>query len=185
LGKVDAGARFPATAGSRPFAGRGIGIPTLDAVLGAFADVPVLIEVKEHAACEAVRATLDRHAARGRAVVASFRDDVVAYFRGTSYATGAAQGDVARLLRAALTGRRVDPPYRAASVPPTYRGLPLPIGRFARLLAPAGVPVHVWTVDDARTAIRLWDTGVSGIVSNDPGTVLAALRGRAARDAAR
>ena len=42
-------------------------MPPLDEVLGAFPDVPVLIEVKELAACEAVRATLDRHGAVARA----------------------------------------------------------------------------------------------------------------------
>jgi glycerophosphoryl diester phosphodiesterase len=69
----------------------------------------------------------------------------------------------------------VAPPYRAASVPPSYRGLPLPLRRFARLLRPAGVPVHVWTVDDPRAARRLWDGGISGIVANDPAAVLAGL----------
>lgn len=180
LGAFDAGARFRGVrAGAVPTA-TSRGIPTLDAVLDAFPEMPVLIEVKEYEACEAVRVTLDRHAALGRAVVASFRDDVVAYFRQTRYPTGAAQGDVARLLRAAVLSRRVDPPYRVASVPPTYRGVPLPLGRFVRLLRPAGVPVHVWTVDDPQQAARLWDVGVSGIVSNDPGRILDVLRTRPA-----
>lgn len=185
LGKIDAGAGFVGDAGgARPYAGRGIAIPTLDAVLGAFPDVPVLLEVKEYEACDAVRATLDRHAALGRAVVASFRDDVTAYFRETRYPTGAAQGDVVRLLRAAIVGGRVAPSYQAASIPPSYHGVRLPLGRFARLLRPAGIPVHVWTVDEPRTALRLWDLGVSGIVSNDPGRILGALRGRPAPTAA-
>ncbi|GJG88416.1 glycerophosphoryl diester phosphodiesterase [Gemmatimonadetes bacterium T265] len=176
LGEIDAGAAFSADGGrTRPYAGRGIGIPTLGAVLDGFPEVPVLIEVKEYAACDAVRATLDRHAALGRAVVASFLDNVMGYFRATPYPTAAAQTDVARLLRAAVIGGRVEPSYRAASVPPTYRGLPLPLGRFARLLRPSGVPVHVWTVDDPRTATRLWNVGVSGMVSNDPARVLGAL----------
>ena len=108
LGRVDAGARSPG------YAGRGVGVPALDAVLEEFADVPVLIEVKELEACEPVRRSLDRHGALGRVVVASFRDDAMAYFRATPYPTGAAQGDVAALLRAALTGGRVAPAYRAA-----------------------------------------------------------------------
>ena len=175
LGAVDAGARFSGPLGTgRGYAGRGIGIPTLDAVLDAFPAIPMLIEVKELEACDAVRRVLDRHAAVGRAVVASFRDDVVAAFRATAYATGAAQGDVVRLLRAALIGGTLRPAYRAASVPPSYHGVPLPLGRFARLLRPSGVPVHVWTVDDAATATRLWDAGVSGIVTNDPEPILAA-----------
>ena len=183
LGAADAGARFSPDGGrTRPYAGRGIGVPTLDAVLDGFPAMPVLIEVKEYVACEAVRATLDRHAAFGRTVVASFRDDVVGYFRETAYPTGAAQGDVVRLLRAAVTSGRFVPAYRAASIPPSYHGVPLPIRRFVRLLAPSAVPVHIWTVDDPRAAMRLWDAGVSGIVSNDPARVLGALDGRVARN---
>ncbi len=188
LGALDAAARFGAAADAETktragspgnaYAGRGIGIPTLDAVLGAFADVPVLIEVKEREACRAVHAVLDRHAARDRAVVASFRDDVVAYFRGSPYATGAAQGDVVRLLRAALMGGHVRPAYQVASVPPSYHGLPLPLTRFARLLRTHGVPVHVWTVDDPATATRLWNAGLSGMVTNDPGAILRAFAAR-------
>jgi hypothetical protein len=56
--------------------------------------------------------------------------------------------------------------------------LPLPVGRFARLLARHGVPVHIWTVNDAAAARVLWGLGVRGIVSDDPATILAA---RAAR----
>ncbi len=180
LGAFDAGARFRGVRAGAVSTATLRGIPTLDAVLDGFPEMPVLIEVKESEACEAVRVTLDRHVALGRAVVASFRDDVMAYFRQTRYPTGAAQGDVARLLRAAVLGRHVDPPYRAASVPATYRGVPLPLGRFARMLRRVGVPVHVWTVDDPQQAARLWEVGVSGIVSNDPGRILDALRTRSA-----
>jgi glycerophosphoryl diester phosphodiesterase len=77
---------------------------------------------------------------------------------------------------AALTGTRVRPAYQLASVPPSYNGLPLPLGRFARALRPAGVPVHVWTVDRPDEARALWSAGVSGMVSNDPATILAARR---------
>lgn len=174
LRAVDAGARFTIDGGRTfPFRGRGLRVPTLDEVLGAWPDTPVLIEIKEAAAAGAVRAALDRHAAAGRAVVASFLDAAVAPFRGSAYATGAARGDVARLLAASLTGARVRPAYQLASVPRSYNGLPLPVARFARALRPAGVPVSVWTVDDPVEARTLWRAGVSGMVSNDPEALLA------------
>jgi glycerophosphoryl diester phosphodiesterase len=177
LRSADAGARFTPDGGRTfPFRGRGVRVPTLDEVLGAWPDTPVLIEVKEAAASPAVRAALDRHAAAGRAVVASFLDAAVAPFRGSRYATGAARGDVARLLAATLAGVRVRPAYQLASVPRRYNGLPLPVVRFARALRPAGVPVSVWTVDDPAEARALWAAGVSGMVSNDPGALLDARR---------
>lgn len=173
LRAVDAGARFTADGGRTfPFRGRGVRVPTLDEVLGAWPDTPVLIEVKEAGASAAVRESLDRHGAAGRAVVASFLDAAVAPFRGSPYATGAARGDVARLLAATLAGVVVRPPYQLASVPRRYNGLPLPVVRFARALRPAGVPVSVWTVDDPDEARALWEGGVSGMVSNDPGALL-------------
>ena len=62
--------------------------------------------------------------------------------------------------------------YRAVCIPTSYSGLPLPVARFARLLAPLGVPVHVWTVNEPTEARRLWANGVRGIISDDPGTML-------------
>ena len=178
LRAVDAGARFSPDGGRTfPFRGRGVGVPTLDEVLGAWPDAPVLIEIKVAEASGEVRRVLDRHAAAGRAVVASFLDAAVAPFFGSPYATGAARGDVAWLLAASLTGVRVRPAYRLASVPPAYNGVPLPLGRFARALRPAGVPVHVWTVDRPADARALWGAGVVGMVSNDPAAILGARDG--------
>jgi glycerophosphoryl diester phosphodiesterase len=172
---LDAGAHFSPDGGrSFPFRGIGVVVPTLDEVLGAWPAMPVLIEIKEPVASAVVRATLDRHAAAGRAVVASFVDAAVAPFRNSPYATGAARADVARLLAATLAGVRVRPSYQIASVPRSYNGLPLPVGRFARALRPCGVPVHVWTVDGRAEALALWAAGVSGMVSNDPAALLAA-----------
>jgi glycerophosphoryl diester phosphodiesterase len=180
---LEAGAHFTPDAGrSFPFRGTGVGVPTLDEVLGAWPAMPVLIELKEPAASAAARAVLDRHAAASRAVVASFVDAAVAPFRSSPYATGAARGDVARLLAATLVGVRVRPSYQLASVPRSYNGLPLPVCRFARALRPAGVPVHVWTVDVPAEAAALWGAGVSGMVSNDPAALLGA---RAERRAGR
>jgi glycerophosphoryl diester phosphodiesterase len=178
LRALDAGARFTRDGGrSFPFRGTGVRVPTLDEVLGAWPATPVLIEIKVAEASAEVRRVLDRHAAAGRAVVASFVDAAVAPFRGSPYATGAARGDVARLLAASLLGAAVRPPYQLASVPPTYNGLPLPLGRFARSLRPAGVPVHVWTVDRPDEARAMWGAGVTGIVTNDPAAILAARGG--------
>ena len=34
--------------------------------------------------------------------------------------------------------------------------------------------IHVWTVNDAAYALRLWRDGVQGILSDDPQSILAA-----------
>jgi glycerophosphoryl diester phosphodiesterase len=176
---ADAGARFTRDAGRTfPYRGRGIAVPTLDELLGAFPTVPLLVEIKAAAAAPAVRRVLERHAAAPRTVVASFDDRALLPFRGSSFAIGASQHDVAALLRAAFVRPRIArPAYRSVSIPPRFRGLPLPIARFVRLLRPHGCTVHVWTVDDPRAARALWAAGVNGIISNDPATIVAAREG--------
>ena len=97
-----------------------------------------------------------------------------AAFTGSGIAQGASRRDTGKLMWRALAGvapSRVD--FDVMCIPTVYRGLPLPVGGFARILAPLGVPVHVWTVDDARQAGRLRRIGVRGIISNDPAAMLA------------
>jgi glycerophosphoryl diester phosphodiesterase len=173
LAAHDAGARFTADGGRTfPFRGRGVRIPTLDAVLEAFPTVPMIVEIKVAAAAPAVRRLLERHAAAPRVLVASFDALALDPFRDTPFALGATPAEVRALLAAALTRGRVAPPrYHALSIPPRWRGLPLPLARFARLLRPHGRTVHVWTVDRPRDAAALWAAGVNGVISNDPGGV--------------
>ena len=174
LRALDAAAHFTPDGGrTYPLRGTGVVVPTLDDVLAAFPGVPLIIEIKTAAASAATRATIERHDAAARAVVASFDPRALNVFRDAPFAIGATQPDVARLLAAALGGVRLAtrPPFHVASVPRRWRGLPLPVGRFARLLRPWGVTVHVWTVDEAPVAAALWRAGVHGVISNDPATV--------------
>ena len=169
---LDAGARFSRDGRTFPYRGAGVRVPTLDTVIGAFAGIPLIIELKAAEGAAAVRAVLVRHGAADRVLVASFDARALLPFHDTRFALGATQRDVAALLRAALLGRPIPrPPYRAISIPPRYRGLPLPIARFARLLRPHGCPVHVWTVDDPAEARALWAAGANGVISNDPGAL--------------
>ena len=175
LGALDAGAHFTADRGRTfPFRGRGAHVPTLRAVLERFADVPLIVELKDAAAAPPVRALLERHGAARRVLVASFDERALDPFRGSAFSLGATQREVAALLGAALVGRAITPPpYHAISVPPRYRGLPLPLARLARLLRPHGRPVHVWTVDVPTAAAALGRAGVSGVISNDPAALTA------------
>jgi len=174
LRELDAGARFTPDGGrSYPFRDRGVRVPTLDDVLGAFPDVPMIVEVKAPGAAAAVRAVLERHGAQGRCVVGAFDSASLAPFRGSPFALGATRRDAAWLLAATLAGVRVTSlPFRVLSAPPRYRGITLPLGRFARVLRPLGGTVHVWTIDDPAAARALWAAGVQGIITNDPAVMV-------------
>lgn len=179
LRRLDAGARFTSDGGAtHPFARRGVTIPTLAEVLAAVPGVPLIVELKSADASPAVRALLERHGALDRCVVASFDARALRPFAGSAARLGATRRQVARLLLATCTGApalRRAPAFDVASVPRSWRGAPLPVGRFARLLRPWGRTVHVWTVDDPASAAALWAGGVQGVITNDPARIRSVL----------
>ena len=182
LQKLDAGCRFSSDGGRTfPFRARGITIPTLESVLAAFRDVPFILELKTAEASVEVKRLLSLAGAADRALVASFDDAALAPFRGSAFALGASRRDIIKLYaRALVPGSPSHLSYDSLAIPPNFRALPLPVLRFARMARNAGRTTHVWTVDDPAQARRYWAGGVNGIITNDPGVILASAgRGRA------
>ncbi len=173
LRMADAGWGFTADGGaSHPFRDRGVRIPTLAEVLWAFPAMPVLVEVKEPEVQEAVRRVLMDEGAGERCVVAAEDDAAVALFREGPIPCGASGRDITELYLAVLLRRRLPRPrYRFLSVPARHRGLPVPTRRFVAAARTLGCPVHVWTVNEPGVAVRLWERGVAGVVTNEPGEV--------------
>jgi glycerophosphoryl diester phosphodiesterase len=170
LRTVDAGFRFTPDAGRTfPFRGGQVRIPTLAEVLRAFPEMPLLLEVKEVAAQEAVRQVLQEQRAAARCVLASEHHAALQLFREPPFAVAASGREIGALYRAVLL-RRVPGavPYRTLSVPVRHRGLPVPTRSFVAAARGLGCPVHVWTVNDAATARMLWGRGVAGVVTNFP-----------------
>lgn len=176
LRTLDAGATFTADGGKHfPYRDRGIGVSTLEEVLLALPDVPVLIEIKVAEASRGTRAVIERLGAEERCIVASFASEPMRAFEGSRIATGSCTRDIARRCLPALLGKRyASLPFRMMSLPEVHEGIPVPLGALARAARPAGVPLHVWTVNDAGKARALWDRGVCGILADDPGTILEA-----------
>jgi glycerophosphoryl diester phosphodiesterase len=176
VASADAGARFSLDGGrTNPWRGRGVRIPTLADILRRFPDVPLLIEIKAAAAQSAVRQALLEHGAEARCVVASDDPQALTAFRDGPFLIGASKPDIAQLYFGGLLGRRPSSvPYRLLAVPVRHRGLPVPTRRFVAAARRLGCPVHVWTVNDAEVARRLWRNGVCGIITNYPGLMRAA-----------
>jgi glycerophosphoryl diester phosphodiesterase len=148
-------------------------IPLLDEVLEVTRSVPVIIECKTRGAAPAVLEVLRSHGATQRAVVGSYLHGAMRDVRTAQVASGASRRDmIAMMLRSAirLSPRRV--PFAAMCIPEESSGLRLPIGRFAAWGRAIGVPVHVWTVNAPDAARRLWDAGVTGIISDDPAVMV-------------
>jgi glycerophosphoryl diester phosphodiesterase len=149
-----------------------IGVPSLEQVLREIA-LPILLEVKEPEAQEAIAGVLLKVNAAERVVVASAHDEALEAFRQPPFLVGASARDILRLWLAPVRGV---PELRctAYSVPWRHRGvLPVPTRAFVANAHALGASVHVWTVDDPELARRLWARGVNGIVTNDPAGVVA------------
>lgn len=152
-----------------------IGVPSLERVLREIS-LPILLEVKEPDAQEAVAGVLLKVDAVDRVVVASAHDEALDAFRQPPFLVGASARDILRLWLAPVRGT---PDLRcvAYSVPLRHRGvLTVPTRRFVANANALGASVHVWTVDDPDTARHLWARGVSGIITNIPRRMVEALR---------
>ena len=174
LRNFDAGANFSSDGGKTfPYRGKGHRIPSLDEVIEAFPTTPLLIEIKTALASVGVLDAIKRHKAEERCLVDSLSRDALRVFIGSPVAYGAASGDVARLMREVLLGSRITPlSYKALCIPLSYRGLPLPVRRFARVAPKFDCRVHVWTINSPVVAKDLWSAGVNGIITDDPALML-------------
>jgi glycerophosphoryl diester phosphodiesterase len=176
LRQVDAGARFSPDGGRTfPYSRNKIGVPPLAKVLRAFPEMPLLIEIKEVAAQEAVRQVLLEEHAVERCVLASEQEAALHLFREPPFTRGASGREISALYWATMLWRAAPAcGYRLLSVPERYRGLVVPTRRFVAAAGRMQCPVHVWTVNHPATAQRLWARGVAGIVTNVPDRIRAA-----------
>lgn len=170
LRQVDAGARFSFDGGRTfPFRGEGTRIPGLAEVLRAFPETPILLEIKEVPAQDAVRQVVVEERAVERCVLASEHHAALTLFREPPFAVAASSTEIGELYRAVLfRGALATVPYRTLSVPLRHRGLRVPTRRFVSAARRLGCPVHVWTINEPAVALRLWSVGVCGIVTNFP-----------------
>jgi len=175
LREFDAGYRFGPT--TYPYRDRGITIPTVAEALDSTAPLPVIIEVKSIEAAEPLVALVRQRRDEKRVTIGSFVPRALLPFRRAGMATSASFDEVRALLAPAVCRfRRAKLPFSMMTIPPAYRGVPLPVGALARCIAAAGASVYLWTINDPAEAVRFWHRGVRGILSDDPGAMIEARR---------
>ena len=179
--RLDAGYRFTSNGGGAfPFRARGVRIPTLTEAFAEIGDVPVVMEIKSQRAGERLPGWLSEHDVAARTLVGSFSRSALE--PAASYASWRCASEeelrsYVLLGKVGLAGASV-PDAHAVMVPERRRGIRIVTPRFVRRAHRDGLGVFVWTVNRPDAMRRLWDWGVDGLISNEPGRALRILRER-------
>jgi glycerophosphoryl diester phosphodiesterase len=167
--------------------GRGHRIPTLEELLRAHPDTPLNVEIKQDDPPieSLVLATLDRHRARERTLLAAEHAHIMQRIRQaapdvlTSHSAAEVAEFVGRLGEGRWEGYR--PPGVAFQVPPSYAGIPIVTSPFVEAAHGFGTEVHVWTINEPGDMHALLDLGVDALMSDVPAVAAAVLRERGLR----
>ncbi len=170
----DVGVGFTLPDGTRPLAGHGHRIPSLEDVLAEFPDLPLNLDIKQLAPDPtAALATLLTHAgAVARVLVTSFHERALRRLRRARYPGPLGLSRTGVLLLLALPAplmRRVAP--AAAAQLPDRLARPTLINRAHA----AGMRVDIFTVNELDRARALFALGVDGVMTDDPRCVATAL----------
>jgi glycerophosphoryl diester phosphodiesterase len=175
LKKLDAGYRWTADQGrSFPFRGRGITVPTLSEVLAAFADTPLITEIKENRpeVSQPVCDLLHQHDRITGVLVASVHAGVLERFRqaclGVATSAGPSEALWFYLLSRTGLASLYSPAMQALQVPVTFKGLAVVSRRFVAAAHARNLTVAAWTVNAEETMRRLIAAGVDGIMTDYP-----------------
>ena len=167
---ADAGHTFSPDRGRTfPFRARGIRVPRLEAILARWRDARFNIDPKSDACVRPLAALLDRLGAWARVCVGSFSDRrlrrVRALGRGRACTSMGPQAvALARLTTATAVMRRLG--ADCIQVPISRGPIPIVTAGFIATAHRAGLPVHVWTINEEPTINQLLDLEVDGIMTD-------------------
>ena len=153
--------------------GKGQSFASLREGLDAFPEARFNIDVKSTAAVEATAAAVRDAGAIDRVLITSFSESRRRRTAGLlpGVATSASASVLVRAVLAAELGvaapaRHSLKGFAAVQVPETVRFRRILTPRFIHGMHAAGVEVHVWTINDPESMIRLLDLGVDGLVTD-------------------
>jgi len=182
--RLDAGWGFVARDGTRPFAGKGITVPTFAEVLAAFPAIRINVDLKGGRAVTRMLDLVHARRADDRVTLASFQLATLVAIRRHGYGgeTGLSQGEVAALLGLpAVLWRQLPFTGIAAQVPVRSGRIRFDRPAFIAKCHQIGLRVDFWTVDDRDEAQRLLALGADGIITNDPAALRPLFLSRAER----
>lgn len=178
------GIRTGAVAPPSGFSPDDFGVTTLANVVATFPDRVLDVEIKDgpggYATADALAAFIATHGPSSRYVVASFDDNILAYFKGLAPDVATSPGLSA--MTEWFLARGPFPGHRVMQVPPTYGDITVVTPQFVADAHAEGIAVWVWFNgnDDDVPAVwnELLDMGVDGLVTGKPRQAEAVLEAR-------
>jgi len=167
-----------------PYRGMGLTIPTLEEVLRAFPDVQMAIEIKqeEPSIVKTVGEMLQRYDREQNTIVASFSPAVMKDFRARfpAFATSGVEPEIRTffVLKTLFLGWIYPPSMEAFQVPEHSGGLHVVTPRFVASAHRRNINVQAWTINDRESMHRILDTGVDGIITDEPLRLMEVLQER-------
>jgi glycerophosphoryl diester phosphodiesterase len=174
--RFDLGWGHVAPDGTRPHAGKGISLCTLEEAIVELPGVRWNVDLKQASPSmvDPVLALLRRLRAEERVTLASFRLRTLLAVRRRGYGgeTALSQPEVVALLVASdRMWRRVPLAGTAAQVPLAAGPIRLDTARFIERCHRRGLRVDFWTVNRPDEAARLLALGADGIMTDDPAAI--------------
>ena len=179
---ADAGFHWTPDGGrSFPLRGGGARIPRLEELLRR-PGLRVNIDPKTSACVEPLVGLVDRLGAWDRVGFGSFSDRrlrrIRALSRGRACTSMGPQAVLVARAAVAATGRMPRRHADCLQLPLRAGPVALVTGDLVRAAHRAGLPVHVWTVNDEETMHEVLDLGVDGVMTDRPRLLRAVLRDR-------
>lgn len=176
LQELDAGYWFTPDGGATfPWRGRGVRIPTLEAVYREFPDHMVNIELKgdRPGTEDAVWRVIEAAGAQARSLVVASDGQSIQRFRvasGGRVATAASIGELVPFWLLSVVGleRFSRVRFQVLQPPDTYRGVRVVTPGLVRRAHRHGLRIDVWTINEEPDMRRLLAWGVDGIMTDRP-----------------
>ena len=173
LAELDAGWHWHDDDESRHWRGRGLRIPTLEAVLRE-SPLPMVLEIKQENLdlVERVGSMVMDHGRQHDALVVSFSQTVMRHFRQhfPLMPTGSSVRELVwfQILARLGLARLFPPPGMVLQTRRHWRGLDQVGPRMLCNAHRLGRAIHVWTINDSQAMLELCRRGVDGIITDYP-----------------
>lgn len=184
LSRLDAGYNFTEDNGETyPYRGKGIGLFSLEEMLEAFPEQKFNIDLKDKSVQQVSYFIniINKFNAHNRIIVASWYYSILNKVRkfNPEIATSFSAYEIMWiyfLFRSGLLFLNINFKGTALQIPQKRGQLNIVTKSFVKELHEKGVDVHVWTVNDEADMRRLIESGVDGIMSDDPELLLKVIK---------